>query len=192
MNLKALAACAAVASVMVASVMVAGIGGGVASAATTGATSSGGKATPSCTGSGPDDGWPAVVQGRPDSFDAGDRGGVYLWHDASGWHLRVTHATDDKAAFTGIIRSKSTVSNVQPVQLEQNDKVKVKVDKAEHVIAFRFLNYGHIDGVDWTAPCARALRFSFKRGGQKLTSTVFLGDKKVHPKHDPFAVKRAA
>jgi hypothetical protein len=185
MNLKTLAAGAAVAAVMVA-----GVGGGVASAATTGGTASTtGKAAPACTNSGPDDGWPAVVQGRPDSFDAGDRGGVYLWHDASGWHLRVTHATDDKAVFTGTISTKSAVSNVEPVQMEKNDKLKV--GKADHVIAFRLFNYGHIDGVDWTAPCAKALRFSFKRGGQKLTDTVFLGDKKVHPKHDPFALKRA-
>jgi hypothetical protein len=187
MNLKALAASAAVAAVMVA-----GVGGGVASAAanTGGTAGGGGKAAPSCTKSGPDDGWPALVQGRPDSFDAGDHGGVYLWHDASGWHLRVTHATDDKAAFTGIISTRGTVSNVEPVQLEKNDKLKV--GKADHVIAFRFVNYGHIDGVDWTAPCAKAFRFTFKRAGHKLTDNVFLGDKKTPPKHDPFAVKRAA
>jgi hypothetical protein len=131
-----------------------------------------------------------VVQGRPDTFDAGDRGGVYLWHDASGWHLRVTHATDDKAVFTGIISARGTVSNVEPVQLEKKDKLKV--GKADHVIAFRFVNYGHIDRVDWTAPCSKALRFSFKRAGQKLTDTVFLGDKKSHPRHDPFALKRGA
>jgi hypothetical protein len=131
-----------------------------------------------------------VVQGRPDTFDAGDRGGVYLWHDGSGWHLRVTHATDDKAVSTGIISTKGTVSNVEPVQLEKSDKLKV--GKADHVIAFRFVSYGHIDGVDWTAPCAKALRFSFKHGGHPLTDTVFLGDKKVHPRHDPFALRRGA
>jgi hypothetical protein len=181
MNLKALAA-----STAVAAVMVAGVGGGVASAATAGAAASSGAS--SCMGSGADDGWPAVVQGRPDRFDAGDHGGVYVWHDASGWHLRVTHATDDKAVFTGTISGRGTVSNVEPVQLEKNDKLKV--GKFDHMSAFRFVNYGHIDGVDWTAPCAKALRFTFKRGGQKLTDTVFLGDKKVQPRHDPFALKR--
>src|SRR5207302_943048 len=25
--------------------------------------------------------WPASVQGRPRGFDAGDKGGVYMWHD---------------------------------------------------------------------------------------------------------------
>src|SRR5262249_21104337 len=42
--------------------------------------------------------WTGAVnpEGRPDGFDAGDAGAVYVWHDGDGWHIRATdkRATD--------------------------------------------------------------------------------------------------
>ena len=35
--------------------------------------------------------WPAATQGVPVTWKSGGRAGEYLWHDANGWHLRVTH-----------------------------------------------------------------------------------------------------
>src|SRR5580693_4378445 len=38
--------------------------------------------------------WPASATGKPAGDVAGGAKGFYLWHDANGWHLEVTHATD--------------------------------------------------------------------------------------------------
>ena len=136
-----------------------------------------------------DDAWPASAQGRPDRFDAGDIGGVYLWHDDSGWHLRVTHATDDKSAFTGRIATSGHLVDVQAVGLEHNDSLRVGADG--HSVVFRFENYGHIDGVDFHTRCAPSITLSFTRGAHRLpASRVFVGDHKTNPASDPFRIVR--
>src|SRR5256885_684180 len=55
-------------------------------------TSPGASPTPSTSPSGCDQApWVSVVQGAPAGFGPGSIGGDYLWHDAKGFHLRVTH-----------------------------------------------------------------------------------------------------
>jgi hypothetical protein len=42
----------------------------------------------------------------PDSFDAGDSGAVYLWHDGKGWHIRTTDKTPGAHHYSGTGDSK--------------------------------------------------------------------------------------
>jgi hypothetical protein len=145
-------------------------------------------ATNGCLPPGHDDAWPAWVQGRPDGFEAGDIGGVYLWHDGDGWHLRVTHANNDQAVFAGVIRTPGRLVDVHPIALEQADQLTVGPD--QHTMTFRFSNYGHIDGIDFHTRCAPVIRFAFDRGGHLLPADrVFVGDDKNHP-GNPFRVAR--
>lgn len=136
-----------------------------------------------------DDAWPTWAQGRPANFDAGDSGGVYMWHDNDGWHVRVTHATDDKSAFTGRITTVGHLVDVKAVGLEHNDSLRVGADG--HSIVFRFENYGHIDGLDFHTRCAPSIVLSFGRGDHRLPARrVFVGDHKTSPATDPFRITR--
>jgi hypothetical protein len=181
------------------------IGGGaaIASAQSSGSSpSTSGTATPApstadastdpnegCLPPGHDDAWPGYVQGRPDSFAAGGLGGVYAWHDGDGWHVRVTHRTDEKAVFTGTIATRGKLTDAHAVALEGADTLKVGPN--QHVMHFAFTNYGHIDGVDFRTACAPALDFSFQRGGREIPADrVFLGDHSAHPGGDPFPIAR--
>jgi hypothetical protein len=142
-----------------------------------------------CLPPGHDDSWPRYVQGKPDNFEAGGPGGVYVWHDAEGWHLRVTHRTDEKAVFTGTIATRGRLVDVHGVALEGNDWLKV--GPHQHELRFSFNNYGHIDGIDFRTACAPALAFSFQRGGIEVPAGhVFLGDEARHPDSDPFRIAR--
>jgi hypothetical protein len=144
-----------------------------------------------CLPDGADDAWPAEVQGRPDGFEAGDAGGVYMWHDADGWHLRVTHRQDDKAVFRGQIVTRGTVRDVHAVRDEAGDKVRTG-GKA-HVIRFSFANHGQVDGLDFHTTCAPALRLELGAGGKHLpASRVFLGHAAVHPDSNPYTIRRTA
>lgn len=87
-----------------------------------------------------DDAWPTWTQGGPDGFSAGDTGGVYMWHDNDGWHIRVTHATDDKSTFAGRIVTTGHLVDVHAIALERNDSLQVGPDG--HTVTFRFENYG--------------------------------------------------
>jgi hypothetical protein len=136
-----------------------------------------------------DDAWPAWTQGRPDGFAAGATGGVYLWHDGTGWHLRVTHATDDKSTFAGQIVTTGHLVDVQAIALEKNDALHV--GPGGHSVTFRFENYGHIYGFDFRSRCAPSISFGFTRAGHRLPADrIFVGDHTTHPPTDPFRIVR--
>lgn len=136
-----------------------------------------------------DDSWAPYTQGQPDKFDPGDTGGVYMWHDTNGWHLRVTHATDDKSVFSGRIATTGHLVDVHAVSLEKTDSLHVGADG--HTITFRFENYGRLDGFDFHTQCAPSITLSFARAGHRLPADrVFIGDHKTNPAHVPFRIIR--
>jgi hypothetical protein len=138
--------------------------------------------TPAC----PDTHWPAAVQGKPTNLKAGARGGDYFWHDKNGWHLRVTHAGTRKVVFTGKIVS-STPIKVTGVLLEKKDAFTLSADKK--TLTYKFNNYGHIDGLNFTTACAQHLSIRGSMAGKKLPVTrIWLGVRHVHPLSNRFVV----
>ena len=136
-----------------------------------------------------DDEWPDWVNGKPAGLDAGDTGGVYLWHDNDGWHVVVTHRGDDKKVLAGVIRTRGTIVDVHGVALERDDKFVVSSDG--HQLAFRFVNYGHIDGFTFQTRCAPRLGFGFKADGHPLAAgRLVIGHLDRHPRQDPFTITR--
>jgi hypothetical protein len=138
---------------------------------------------------GDDGGWPAGVQGVPTGFGAGDSAGVYLWHDGIGWHLRVTHQNDTHQVYTGILVTKGIFSDVDAVKLEHNDSFIVGPDG--HTIAYRFNNYGGIDGLNFRTHCADGIGFNLAADGQELNPTeVYIGQSNSNPSSVPFVIHR--
>lgn len=137
--------------------------------------------------------WPAYVQGQPDAFDAGDDG-VYLWHNPSGgWSLRVSHPLlpghANRVVFTGTIVSRGQIGNVVKVKDEKGDVVKV--GPKDHSLRFRFVDYGGVDGVNFTTTCTPGLRVNLKADRSTIqTQYIHLGDQKVHPGSNPFRIRR--
>jgi len=134
--------------------------------------------------------WQAIVQGVPRSFDAGDRGGDYLWHDTSGFHLRVTHRGDGRQVYSGVISSSSPM-RIDPVKLEGHDTVRLSAD--HKTLAFAFADYGHIDGVNFHTDCAAKLVVSHLHVGTAPlpAGRVYLGALERHPAAVPFVLHRA-
>jgi hypothetical protein len=133
--------------------------------------------------------WELRVQGRPHHLDGGDRGGVYVWHDTNGFHLRVTHRTTERVVFSGVVTS-SAPMRMEPVKLEYGDVAHLSPDHRD--IAFAFSNHGHIDGIDFHTDCARTLTVSHLYADVRRLSAnrVYLGATKVNPAHVPFVVHR--
>jgi hypothetical protein len=154
----------------------------MAAATTTAATTN--LETAAC----PNGHWPAVVQGQPTLFHAGARGGDYIWHDANGWHLRVTHAGTARVVFSGRIASSAPLAEM-PVKLEGRDFVALSAD--HKVITYRFVNYGRIDGIDFKTACAQSLTFGASAAGSRLPiGRIWVGHGNHHPLTNPFVVKR--
>ena len=134
--------------------------------------------------------WPASVQGVPTLFHAGARGGDYIWHDANGWHLRVTHAGTARVVFSGRIVSSAPLDEV-PVKLEGRDYVALSADRK--VITYRMVNYGRIDGFNFRTACAQRLTFTGNMAGSRLpTSRIWIGHNNRHPLQNPFIVTRVS
>lgn len=133
--------------------------------------------------------WPPVVQGRPESLDAGDRGGVYLWHGTDGWRLAVTHRGDAERTYSGTI---STSGRIRADGVREEDRDKIKVLPGGHTLVFRFTNYGHPDGVRFRTMCAPSLSVSVRGDGQQLPpNRVYLGTQESSPTSNPFRIERA-
>ena len=131
------------------------------------------------------------MQGRPLSFLAGD--GVYLWDDPDGgWALRATHAgPTDTSVISGTLTTGGKFVDVRRLQGGGGDDIVV-VGAAKHTILFRFVNYGWLDGLDFSTRCSAAFSASFYVGGTLAsTSAVHLGEGAVSPSGNPFRVERA-
>jgi hypothetical protein len=179
MMVKEIAAVAALTAALV------GSGGTSASGATAGPVASTSATVAStCLASGHADAWPAWTEGRPTRDP-----GVTLWHNAQGWHVRVTHNTLRDRVFSGEIKTRGTLVNVHAVRLEHNDYLQVAADG--HTLRFRFNNYGGIDGFDFATHCAPALAFGFLSNGLVVgTSHISIGAAGRHPASDPFVIAR--
>lgn len=180
---------AAMAAAVLATVMIAGNGAGAAPVSAVKAPAANAAATPSAKAAACDRAaWESPIQGRP-SFKAGDKGGDYLWHDTSGFQLRVTHARHSRVLYTGEITA-SAPMRLSPVKLEKGDYVRLSA--SHRTLVFGFANHGFVDGVNFHTDCAATLTVShLNRGSSRLpTSEVYLGVHKLHPHHIPFTVHR--
>ena len=147
----------------------------------------GGAVTPACTVK--DDHWPARVQGQPTGINPKTSAATYMWHDGSGWHVRVTHKKTNLKSFSGQITTPGTFGTAKPVRLEKADYSAVSADR--HSMTFLFKNHGYIDGVDFRTRCAPSLTFAFQSDGKATPkSRIVIGRNSVHPRHNPFTINR--
>lgn len=157
-----------------------------ASAATTTTT----NARPASCAAAPDDTWPSWTNGRPAHVDPKTATGVYMWHDGTGWHVRVTHKTDALRTFSGELVTDGRFIGVSSVRLEGHDWRHVSLD--HHMITFRFENYGGIDGLNFRTQCAPAIAFTFVSDGNLLPANkVTIGRGGSNPTADPFSIDRS-
>jgi hypothetical protein len=134
--------------------------------------------------------WPASVQGVPTLFHAGAAAGDYLWHDATGWHLRVTHRGTGRVVFSGKIVSTAPM-RAAPVRLEGGDLFALSADRL--TLTYRFVNHGAVDGLNFQTACARRLTFTGWMNGTKLPiGRIWIGRANHHPLQNPFSVTRVS
>jgi hypothetical protein len=132
--------------------------------------------------------WPAAAEGRPPAAKVGMTG-VALWHDADGWHLRVSEAGPDRAVFTGVVSTDGLLVSVRR-HLEGGD---ITLSPGPHSVVYRFTNYGGVDGIDFGALCGSTIRVTaFMNGRPVPVSHVVIGSGDTHPASQPIVIHRAA
>ncbi len=134
--------------------------------------------------------WPAIAQGQPRQFEAGDKGAMTMWHDDGGWHVRVTHRPNGERTFTGRITTPTgRFVLVREVKDEAADKVSVS--DGGKTLAYSFSNHGFIDGLDFRVECTRRMEVASAADGNRLpTDRIELGRFSAHPTSNPFTLQR--
>ena len=156
-------------------------------AATFAATPTTGAATATTTTC--DEGrWPAAAQGQPWMFKAGASAGDYLWHNGTGWHLRITHPGSARIVFTGTIVSNTALS-VTSYKFESGDSFTLSAD--HKTLTYRVVNHGRIDGLDFRTACATRLWIRGSMAGHRLALwRIRIGHAGRHPLQNPFVILR--
>lgn len=136
------------------------------------------------------------IEGRPESFDAGDRGAMYVWHDGEGWHLRATDVVPTDHHYSGEIRLSRGASfrDFSTVRLDRQDRVWLTGDNVLH---YSFDTHSGIDGIDYRVSACdhgrdhEAMVFNLKyNGSDDDISRIRLGHEQEHPRSVPFTVHR--
>jgi hypothetical protein len=131
---------------------------------------------------------PEEITGRPADFKAGLPSGYWIWKDAAGWHLRVTHKPGTRAVYAGTIRTSEPMA-VIGVRNEARDTVWRSADR--RTTAFKLVNYGGIDGIDFTPRCSERVTFTLTVNGKAIDPLkIHLGDTDAHPAAPTFTIAR--
>ncbi len=133
--------------------------------------------------------WPANVNGRPAVHPGAT--GVYLWHGTNGWKLRVNEPGADRAVFTGTIRVDGQLVSWGRHLENRGEGTVTRV--AAGRAAFRFVNYGGVDGLDFVTRCSSTVRIRVKVDGVAVpASQIFIGADGHHPSSLPTTITRGA
>jgi len=143
-----------------------------------------GVSTVPCPGS-----WPASVQGTP-TILAGSPAGDHLYHDRTGWHLRMTHPGSTLVPYSGSITANKPM-HVRGFRLEPGDVFALSADRK--TLTYRIRNYGRLDGLDFVTECATTLKVGGQAYGRLLPiRRIWLGAFGVHPIQNPFVILKRA
>ncbi len=132
---------------------------------------------------------PINPMGEPLQFFPGRPAMYAVWHNVTGWHLRVTTAKQFRRFHGSIDVVDGTFSKVVTHVLEP---VSPKHDRwrwgpGGNNIAFDFRTDRGVDGIHFqVSKEAKFLRFNLNLDGQTALDRVFIGLKGTHPNADPF------
>jgi hypothetical protein len=112
-----------------------------------------------------------------------------VWTDKDGWHLRVSHDGHDRAIFTGAVTTDGVIKAVG----RHTEGGDIVLSIGAKRVLFRFVNYGHIDGIDFAVPCSTEVHFAVALNGKALpVNKIVIGAGNHHPSSDPFTIHKVA
>jgi hypothetical protein len=126
------------------------------------------------------------VEGRPIGFRAGDKEGLYIWHDCDGWHLRTTDPvipdSNPVHIYSGWVTTTGKYSTLDAFKLEKQDRL---TETSLSSFEYQFKTYTHKDGVNWRTT-GTTLTFDVSKSPDK-DFIVYIGKEKAVPTTDVFS-----
>ena len=133
-------------------------------------------------------GW-ATVAGRPAALTALAPAGIYVWNEKGVWRVAVTHSDRRVQVFQGTV-SFDVAMTATPVGVEGRFDVVVP---NKNSASFTFKNYGGIDSIAITAPCATTVSVTGTIDGAPIdVSQIFLGPTGTNPAAVPATITKSS
>lgn len=122
-----------------------------------------------------------IVEGRPGGYRPGVPESYWTWHDAGGWHVRVTTAGLPHRFHGWVEPAGGVITDLRPTRIEWNDRIRM----APRGVEFDFQAAGGDDGFDFhvSSGCAR---FFLYMDGVGRPGRTFVGAAERHPRRIPF------
>ena len=131
-------------------------------------------------------GWIGAA-GRPTNLGALAPAGIYVWIEKGFWRVAVTHADRRVQVFQGTVSFDAAMS-ATPVGVEGRFDVVVP---NKNSASFTFKNYGGIDSIAISAPCATTMSVTGTIDGSPIdASQIFLGPNGTNPAAVPATVTK--
>lgn len=131
-------------------------------------------------------GWSALV-GTPQGFAAGAPIGLYVWNQKGTWIVAATGPDRRLRLFQGSITFDAPLVG-KPVGLDGKSDLSAV---GANAVGFTFKNFGRVDSIAVSSPCATTVTVTGTVDGVPLATTqVFLGASGVNPTAVPAVVRR--
>jgi hypothetical protein len=143
-------------------------------------------AAPAAAATCPGGHYPAAVVGVPTKAKVGMTG-MALWADRTGWHLRVSHDGHDRAVFAGAVTTDGVIKAVG----RHTEAGDIVLSIGARRVLFRFVNYGHLDGIDFAVPCSSEVHLAIALNGKALpVKDILIGAGNHNPSTNPFSIHK--
>ncbi len=127
------------------------------------------------------------TSGRPASLQALGETGLYVWQEKGVWRVATTHGDRKQLVVQGTISFDAPMTS-KPVGLSGKSDVTVPSPSS---VAFTFRNYGSIDGIALTAPCASTITVTGTVAGDPIAaSQIFVGPLALNPTSAPLVLAK--
>lgn len=122
----------------------------------------------------------ADLDGRP--------AGYYIGRSGEGGLALRTRGPGERHHFTAVFRTDGRFVDVEEMQLEPGDSVRVSADG--HTLRYNVHTFGRVDGVNFRVRGGSVLSFRLELEGALIsTDHIFLGASHLHPATNPFRIR---
>lgn len=127
------------------------------------------------------------TSGRPAALQPLGETGLYVWQEKGIWRVATTHSDRKQLVVQGTISFDAPMTS-KPVGLSGKSDVTVSSPSS---VAFTFRNYGSVDGIALSAPCASTVTVTGTVAGEPIAAAqFFVGPLSLTPPSAPLVITK--
>ncbi|HBF39752.1 MAG TPA: hypothetical protein DDW50_20865 [Firmicutes bacterium] len=131
--------------------------------------------------------WPTNMEGEPVGLLQQHLEGYFIWHDGSGFHLKVVAADGVQHIFTGVIDTDGRIENIMTKSSDSSDYSRLTSDR--ETLKFQLSGVGQVAAIDFNVFRGRSVKFELSMDGKKIdVNKIYFGPDGWHPNNAVFSV----